>query len=805
MLLRKLMVNRITIWCGCFCFSAVGSVFWPILPPMSLQFIFALVGLIAFYFVISKQCAQTLNETRENSVIIYTCIALSGSLIGALWVASVGYRYHSWQLPDEKIQQDVTIKATVMQDGCIGHQSIDKTNGPMFTSYTVLVAQIDDVVLTPPQNFRLSERATRSCLHTGDVFTAVVKVKPAYGTLNPVGYNRQQYLASRRIVATGYIKRIVPTDVIHQHSIRYSISSYLAELPLVHMQWFQALLLGERGLFTSDDWLLIQRTGTAHIFSISGMHLGIIALAAFYLCGAVLLIYRCLMAERARVINYRIIILLSVLMCALAYTALSGMALPVIRAFVLLTIATVFAITKRALRPTNIAVIMLFICITLFPLSLLQASFYLSIGAVMCIWFMNWRFHLHRMPWYKAALAIQLGVSMVMAPVTLLWFGSASVVGVLANVVVLPVITLLLPVALLMLFIAYLSALVMSNGWAEAAAIHGLHLIDVTLGWLISFLQTLSIQPMSAVSFYPKTSTVLCLFAAMFLLVLPRWRYRRRSVLILLAPLSLSFLPYSTHSWYVHVFDAGQGSAIAVTRGSNALIIDSGPAFDGHAHVAQNIIPQFLAQNNSLVVDWVIHSHSDLDHSGGKVALAQWLNTRAVQPQWISPTDGCVQGRVVQWQELTLTFLWPKQGNEQDNNAMSCVVKISDGVRSILLPGDIERTSEYALLNGMADVSSDVLVAPHHGSKTSSTDIWIRRVDPDVVIFTQGYENRWKFPNQSVYERYQKQGILPFTTSEHGYIRVEFSRTDYIVTSQRGHSNQRWYLPRFAPRHINIP
>lgn len=99
-------------------------------------------------------------------------------------------------------------------------------------------------------------------------------------------------------------------------------------------------------------------------------------------------------------------------------------------------------------------------------------------------------------------------------------------------------------------------------------------------------------------------------------------------------------------------------------------------------------------------------------------------------------------------------------------------------------------------------VRADVLIAPHHGSKTSSTDIWIQRVSPDVVLYTQGYENRWKFPSQSVFSRYQKYGVRQFTTSEFGFIRLEFTEGGYIVRSERKDAQNRWYLPSYTPRHL---
>ena len=151
----------------------------------------------------------------------FVLIAVSGALIGATWMASLGYWHLSWQLPQSKIQQDVTINATVDRGGCLSGQksvvssqenrvntqnleNIDSVanagyekDEPRFMSYVVNVTGIDDIALKFTRKMALSHRLTGTCLHNGDKFTATAKLKPAYGTLNPVGFNRQQYLAKQ--------------------------------------------------------------------------------------------------------------------------------------------------------------------------------------------------------------------------------------------------------------------------------------------------------------------------------------------------------------------------------------------------------------------------------------------------------------------------------------------------------------------------------------------------------------------------------------------------------------------------------
>ena len=838
------MVNRITIWCGSFCVSATTAVLWPELPSLNLEMTLAIGGGVLLFLSKCNFYLYSISGGKQTSWMKFVLIAVSGALIGATWMASLGYWHLSWQLPQSKIQQDVTINATVDRGGCLSGQksvvssqenrvntqnleNIDSVanagyekDEPRFMSYVVNVNGIDDIALKFTRKMALSHRLTGTCLHNGDKFTATAKLKPAYGTLNPVGFNRQQYLASQEIVATGYIKHLHSEAVVHNHSVRRNISVFLSTLPLDQMRWFQALLIGERSLLTKDDWHTIGQTGTAHIFSISGMHLSIIVITVFYVCSAFIFVASSILKRKYAFINLRRYVLMTLVCSTALYVMLSGMALPVVRAFVLLVVGIGFAVFNSVLRPFHMGVFMLFTCIVLFPLSLLQASFYLSIGAVISIWLLNWRFRFQAMPWYKALFCIQLGVSVVMAPITLLWFGMASTIGIIANLFVLPIITLVLPVALLAVMAGYYIPTSLDF------AIWVLLKIDKVLGWLLTCLSDAASWPISAIHFYPTTGSMLCLLIAMLLAILPRWRYRWACVSLLILPVTLTFIHFSPTRWFVNVFDAGQGTAIALTKGEHAIIVDTGPMYNGEAPLASQVIPAFLKQNNSQHVDMVIHSHGDTDHAGGKAALSAWLDTKGIKPAWISPIDGCERGRVINWQGLTLTFLWPEKGNLEDSNAMSCVIKIDDGYHSVLIPGDIERASEYAILhaekkrmaagieartNGTQDnksnvektaVRADVLIAPHHGSKTSSTDIWIQRVSPDVVLYTQGYENRWKFPSQSVFSRYQKYGVRQFTTSEFGFIRLEFTEGGYIVRSERKDAQNRWYLPSYTPRHL---
>ncbi|MFZ8199938.1 ComEC/Rec2 family competence protein [Alteromonas portus] len=855
----------------------------------------------------------SITKIKENNALpeVLLCWTVSGLLTGVLWVASVGHFYYAWQLPQGKIQQDVTISGRVLSGGCVSEEAntsdttykyvvaIESVNGTSTSTFldNEILPPFFKRVLTRTFNYKArlthkhyefansrntqgsvnnntvySEQETLgvqpqsgsaskvklSCLHTGDRFTALVKLKPAYGKANPVGANRQQQLVSQFIHATGYIKSIEHNKTKHNHSVRYGLATTLQQLGLIHEKWWRALLLGDKTSFTLDDWTLLQRTGTGHIFSISGMHLSLIAGVCLLMSNPIIFLsthFTNLFSNAklwivgSRPIGYlkipkkrreprvgkkvkvtapiRATVLCTLIVACCCYALLSGSALPVVRAFILVAMGCVLSLSRNAWRPVNIGLTMVSLSLILFPLSMLSASFYLSVGAVVCIWFLIGVWQLQRAPWYVSIFKLQIALTLIMMPLTLVWFGSASIIAIFANLIALPVITLLLPICLVSLLLTHFVKL----AFVQQVSGMLLHFSDACLGYLLSLLNVLSEFSISALNFYLSSSAALCLVGAFLVFLLPIWRYKSLCTMLLLVPLLATiqkWLPVNESMWALHVLDAGQASAIAVTKGNRAIVIDSGAQFNGVAHTATNHLLPLLESQHISNIDVVIHTHSDNDHAGGAATIKQ--HPLAAQATFYSPTAGCERGKLLRWQNLTIHFLWPLKGNDQDNNAMSCVVKIASDSGSVLIPGDIEKASEYALITkeisesyaplkvptlnssaafsletslNVSKLAADILIAPHHGSKTSSTNVFIEHVAPKAVIFTQGFENRWQFPAPVVAQRYQRFEITQYLTSYHGYIKATFEKDAFYIESQRKTLHKRWYLPGIAPRHLN--
>jgi competence protein ComEC len=990
------MVNRIIIWLVSFCLGALSAVFWPRLPSkieftILFTILFALCLLLILLYRYSKYGRYQTNTfvaSRANAGkgIYCCCLVLCGCVAGALLEASVGHYHYAWQLPNDKIQKEITIRARVLKGGCVPSDNmqsdltdISDKNYRYLVRFIALestvsgrnysqtntqnrkVTQLHRLV-TEAENTAKSEEESAAesgaelilgkkgllttstytsaksskaehCIHNGDEFTAVVKLKPRYSTQNPVGFNKQKQLMVDNIHVTGYIKNLNWASVTHKHSFRLRMATALNNIDIKNRIWWQALLVGIRVNFDKSHWYLLQVTGTGHLFSISGMHLGVVAAYTLLLGGGFILI-----ASHAKIvvthlasllhfppgfaflqlpsrlirtlspvlsIKYRIMVIGAVWIVCGFYAALSGLALPVVRAFVLLTIASLLSVLFVAYRPIHLATAMIALSISLFPLSILSASFYLSVCAVLYIWFLATRFPTANGSRLKTLLVLQLLLGLFMAPLTIMFFNSVSIAGLVANIVAVPVITLLLPPALIILLVLT----VMQNSGDEAlyedraeAFFHssanntpidiyqaGVLLssennyqfseqiseslgdkvyflaeslfiyLDKALSWLLSFLLHISQYDWAAIPINIDSTITACLLISMLIFIAPPWRYKRHALLILIIPMFTHYLPSNSDEWKVHVLDAGQANAIVIIKAGRAVVIDSGASYRNLAYTASSVLLPLLKREGVKAIDIVVHTHKDNDHAGGKAALAS--SPLAQDALWFSPTKNCELGRVERWQGLAIHFLWPKAGNTINNNDHSCVIKITDGQQSILLPGDIERTTEYAILSlpfalntrqlpmhvpihtqaqtqvplqmqthGInknkshyknsdesrnerhhlylqTDLKADVLVAPHHGSNTSSTAVFLKNVAPKAAIFTQGFENRWRFPAKEVVARYEALGIPYYMTSFHGSLTITFlssgsRESGFTVYSQRLDLNKRWYLDARYPTHL---
>ncbi|GAA0355239.1 DNA internalization-related competence protein ComEC/Rec2 [Bowmanella denitrificans] len=699
---------------------------------------------------------------------------LSGLLTGLVWMASVGHWQLAWQLPDSKIRQVVVLEGQV--ESLLHEQSVQRFN--------LNVSGFDHQPVWQNLKVRLVWRKPDWPVKQGQRVRLAVKLKPPHGSLNLGGFNYQQWLFAHSIRATGYVVRSEQNLLLEQgQSVRQTWLDEFATLDLQHSAWLAALSLGYRGWLATHDWQLVQRTGIAHLIAISGLHLGMVSSFSY---GLLVIFLGPVLGRFYPHCNLHKLALSGALLVAFGYAALAGFSLPTARAWLMLAMFVLLLNLQLHWRPRRLLLVCLALFILLFPLSLLTLSFWLSFAAVLIIYLVFWRWPAGRgfsvMTFISALVRMQLALSLLMLPLVAWQFGLVSLVSPLVNLLAVPFVTmLLLPLCLLALL-----ALALQPDWGQWLFSWADRLLEYGLSALLRF-DALS-QSAFAV---PHLSLWiwLCFALALIWLLLPKGLVNHAFGFVLLLPLLSAFLPSRDLSWRIEVVDVGQGLAVLVHRHGRALLYDTGPAYPSGYSAAEGQILPMLRALGITQLDYLLVSHQDNDHAGGTTLLLEQINVE----QLLTNLGRCRYPWQTVWQGLRLQVLWPLADSEGSQNNLSCVVKITDGQVTVLLPGDIEAAVERELV-ARNTLSAQILIAPHHGSATSSSSEFIAAVNPEYVVFSQAYLNRWGFPKQQVQQRYTDAGATLYLSSASGQLRFRIDNGRIEAEGLRSNGLNPWYM-----------
>ena len=429
-------------WLASFFLGAIFSLFLPIVPDFFALFLLILLSII-FFFCKPLRLA-------------------SGGLFGASWMLFCAINYQStWQSNDlepyQLAQKPQQIKGRVVS--LQAHPSVKSSveviqKSSTRSRFNILVNQLNDIKLTKPFLMRLSWKKPNIIVQQGQLLQLNVKFKPAHGLANLGGFSYQTWLRNKEILATGYVIKNTQNKIVNENiSIRQQLfNEYLSLLPEHQVSpLLLALGFGDRSQLnatkTANLWQVLQSTGTGHLIAISGLHIGLVATASYFL---VMLLIRFLplsftvQSPNLHSFNVRYVAIAVSFIAALIYAYLAGFSLPTLRAVIMLMLYWLTRILAIKISIWRWLLITLFIITVSTPFSLFSASFWLSVYAVTIIFLTLWRFkpYLSRgnkfWRFIKGLVVIQLSLTILLLPITALFFGQVSVVAIMANMIAVP-------------------------------------------------------------------------------------------------------------------------------------------------------------------------------------------------------------------------------------------------------------------------------------------------------------------------------------------------------------------------------
>ncbi len=787
----------IGIYSLAFVFGAVWLLQQPVLPE-----IYWAIGLIPIVLA-----ALILSRLQFRFSVLVSRFLLFVVMLGAgfFWTALSAQMRLADSLPYEWEGKDIVVTGVV-------------PDMPQFARYSMRFRFDVEQVLTPdavvPARIQLSwyrdnRRKGIALPHitAGERWRLTVRLKRPHGSANPHVLDYEARLLERNVRATGYVRagqdngRLVAWDSDPHYfferkrdGIRSHFQHYLAEYPYAGV--LIALVVGDQRAIPSEQWEIFTRTGTSHLMAISGSHItlvaGLVFLLAYWVWRRVGL---------ALWLPARKFALMCGLIVAIGYALLAGFAVPVKRALFMMIIIVVAFWGNQRVRTLPVLGWVLLLVVVLDPWSVIAPGFWLSFAAVALICLVV-SGRIGRSGAVTGWVRIQWAIMLGLFPLLLILFQQISLISPVANAVAIPVITLVIvPLALLATIPGLEFLLLVAHSF-----------LQITM----AVLQWLGELPLATWQQHaPPLWTVITATIGVIWLLLPggpglgvsagfpaRW-------LGILAGLPLFLVfpekPAAGELWLT-VLDVGQGLSVVLRTRNHTLLYDTGPKY-GDSDSGKYVILPFLRGEGIQTLDRMIVSHADSDHSGGALSILTSVKTgtllasiAADHPirQAVPDNRYCLAGDSWWWDGVHFEILHPLESEsllqKRKTNESSCVLKVTTSHGSVLLPGDIGQKTEAGLLQyAGTSLASSVLIVPHHGSRSSSSEAFVRQVDPDYAIFAVGYQSRFGHPHPEIIERYQAQDSQLQRSDHDGAVLLRFVRGTIEVDTWRKLNRRFWH------------
>ncbi len=654
-----------------------------------------------------------------------------------------------------------------------------------------------------PPEYSLEIQRQPQPLRAGDNWQMTVRLKAPHGNSNPHGFDYELWLWEQGIQATGYVRAgksdappkklgdgwAHPVEQARQ-AVREAIFARVDDRKMAGV--LAALVVGDQNAIERADWDVFRATGVAHLMSISGLHITMFAWGASLVIGW-------LWRRSTRLTPALCLAMPAVsagawggLALAALYALFSGWGVPAQRTIWMLSTVVLLKQSGKQWPWPLVWLLAMAVVVALDPWALMQAGFWLSFVAVGVLFASTapkvdtpnsgatsagntWATGLNdpekwpktaALMYWTARLASSLAsaareqwvITLALTPLSLLLFNQVSLVGLLANAVAIPWVTLVVtPLAM--------AGVMWSPIWDAAA------MALTVLTWLLQWLASLPWATISVAAAPLWCAVAGVLGGTLLALQLPR-HWRVLGVPLLLPVLLWQPLRPDAGQFEVLGADIGQGNALIVRTRSHSLVYDTGPKFSRESDAGNRVLVPLLRAMGEKI-DLLMLSHRDMDHIGGAAAvLAMQPQARLVSSieadhelQALRKSERCLAGQSWAWDGVDFEVLHPLATDYDSgakSNAMSCVLRISNGTQTALLAGDLEAAQELRLVSNPdmpSKLKADFLLMPHHGSKTSSTGAFLDAVQPQFALAQAGYRNRFSHPVESVLERYRERNI----------------------------------------------